>query len=181
LFETAEGGRYFGVQRFDRSHNRRFHVHSFGNLIQANFRVPSCDYSDLLRAAAVLTRGHGEVLKAFRQMVFNVCAHNRDDHAKNFGFLLDAGTGEWALAPAFDLTCSPGPGGEHTMTVAGEGRSPGVSHLLQVAQARDVARAEASAIMEEVRTAVARWPEFARHAGVTKARARDIGGLLGLK
>ena len=31
----------------------------------------------------------------------------------------------WRLAPAYDLTFSGGPGGEHWMTVAGEGRAPG--------------------------------------------------------
>jgi len=166
LFETPEGGRYFGVKRFDRDHNRRFHFHSFGNLIHADFRVPSCDYLDLLKVTALLTRDHGEVLKAFRRMVFNVYAHNRDDHAKNFAFLLDAGTGQWSLTPAYDLTFSPGPGGEHSMTVAGEGRAPGPDHFLRLARERDVSRAEASAIMDEVWTAVDRWPEFARQAGV---------------
>jgi serine/threonine-protein kinase HipA len=181
LFETPEGGRYFGVKRFDRERHRRCHVHSFGNLIQADFRIPSCDYLDLLQAAAVLTRDHGEVLKALRLMVFNVCAHNRDDHAKNFAFRLDHGTGAWSMSPAFDLSFSPGPGGEHTMTVAGEGRSPGASHILRAGLARDVSRAEALAVMDEVRAAVARWPEFAGLAGVGKARVRQIQGTLGLK
>jgi serine/threonine-protein kinase HipA len=180
LFATPEGGRYFGVQRFDRERNRRCHVHSFGNLLQTDFRVPSCDYLDLLQATAVLTRDHREVLKALRLMVFNVCAHNRDDHAKNFAFRLDHGTGAWSLSPAYDLCFSPGPGGEHTMTVAGEGRAPGSSHILRAGLARDVSRAEVLAIVDQVRAAVARWPEFAGRAGVGKARVRQIGGTLGL-
>jgi serine/threonine-protein kinase HipA len=180
LFETAEG-RYFGVQRFDRRHNRRFHVHTFGNLIHADFRVPSCDYLDLLQATSVLTRDHREVLKAVRWMVFNVYAHNRDDHAKNFGFILDAGTGAWALTPAYDLGFSPGPGGEHTMTVAGEGKCPGDSQLLQVAMARGVARGDASAIMDQVRAAVQRWPEFAKLAGVSRSRTLETGSKLGTR
>ena len=49
LFETAQGGRYFGIQRFDREGRRRMHVHSFANLIHADYRIPSCDYADLLR------------------------------------------------------------------------------------------------------------------------------------
>jgi serine/threonine-protein kinase HipA len=71
LFRTGKGC-YFGVKRFDRQHNRRRHVHTFGNLIQVDFRIPSCDYLDLLQATAVLTRDHREVLKALRWMVFNV-------------------------------------------------------------------------------------------------------------
>ena len=180
LFETRAGGRYFGVKRFDRQQNRRRHVHSFGNLIQTPFRIPSCDYLDLLQATAVLTRDHREVLKALRQMAFNVLAHNRDDHAKNFAFLLDATTGGWALTPAFDLCFSPGPGGEHTMTLAGEGRAPGAPHILQVGLARNASRGEVAAILDEVRAAVADWPEWARQAGVLPARAREIGLALGV-
>jgi len=180
LFRTGKGC-YFGVKRFDREHNRRRHVHTFGNLIQVDFRIPSCDYLDLLQVTAVLTRDHREVLKAMRWMAFNVYAHNRDDHAKNFGFMLDAGTGEWALTPAYDLSFSPGPGGEHTMTVAGEGKAPGAGHLLQVALERGVSRAEATVVMDEVRAAVARWPEFARLAGVSGGKAREIGTKLGAR
>jgi serine/threonine-protein kinase HipA len=174
LFETPGGGRYFGVKRFDRVRNRRFHVHTFGNLIQVDFRIPSCDYADLLKVTAVLTRNHGDVLKAFRWMVFNVYAHNRDDHAKNFAFLLQEATGEWFLTPSYDLTYSPGPGGEHAMTVGGEGRAPDRGHILRLAGERGLAPAEAGAIMAEVRDAVERWPEFAGQAGVPAAPARAI-------
>jgi serine/threonine-protein kinase HipA len=37
------------------------------------------------------------------QMVFNVVASNRDDHTKNFSFLMDE-NGQWSLSPAYDLT-----------------------------------------------------------------------------
>lgn len=153
-------------------------MHSFGNLIHADYRIPSCDYLDLLKVTALLTRDHGEVLKAFRRMVFNVLAHNRDDHAKNFAFLLDDRTGAWTLTPAYDLTFSAGPGGEHTMTLGGEGRNPGPSHILRLAQERDVSRAEAEAILGEVGAAVARWAEFSRQAGVPRRRSLAIGGHL---
>lgn len=179
LFETGGGGRYFGIKRFDREGNRRFHVHTFGNLIQTNFRIPSCDYLDLLRATALLTRDHSALREAFRRMVFNVLAHNRDDHAKNFAFLLDAGNRSWSLAPAYDLTFSRGPGGEHSMTLAGEGRRPGAAHFTRVALERDLKRSEAEAILEEVRAAVARWPEFAERAKVSGELAADITRALG--
>ena len=114
-------------------------------------------------------------------MVFNVFAHNRDDHAKNFAFRLNAADGEWSLSPAYDLTCSAGPGGEHTMTLAGEGRSPGPEHMLRLARDRDVSRVEASGIIEQVRAAVSRWPEFSDQAGVPAPRSLEIGRMLGLE
>jgi serine/threonine-protein kinase HipA len=32
-------------------------------------------------------------------MVFNVLAHNRDDHVKNFAFILNDATGDWDRDP----------------------------------------------------------------------------------
>lgn len=178
LFETARGRRFFGVKRFDRHGNRRLHLHTFGNLIQVNFRIPSSDYADLLKATSVLTRNHQDVLRAFRRMVFNVLAHNRDDHVKNFAFLLDDATGEWSLSPAYDLLHTPGPGGEHTMTVAGEGRAPGRLHMRALAAGADMSRREADRIIEEVQVAVARWRRYAGKAGVSAESVHRIAGSL---
>ena len=175
LFETREGDRFFGVKRFDRRGNRRFFVHTFGNLIQANFRVPSADYADLLKATSLLTRDHQEVVRTFRRMVFNVFAHNRDDHVKNSAFLLDATTGDWRLTPAYDLLFTTGPGGEHSMTVAGEGRNPDRSLMLQLARQTDISEREAERIIEQVRSAVSSWPDHASKGGVSAAGTKRIG------
>ena len=174
LFETSEGDRFFGSKRFDRDGKRRYHVHTFGNLIQSNFRIPSADYADLLKATSLLTRNHQDVLRACRCMVFNVLAHNRDDHVKNFAFLLDDTTGDWALSPAYDLLYAPGPGGEHTMSLAGEGKNPGRSHLLRLAAQADVAKREIVGIIDQVQAAVARWKDFAAAAGVSPVSIRQI-------
>jgi len=149
-------------------------VHTFGNLIESNFRIPSADYADLLKATSLLTRNHQDVLRAFRRMVFNVLAHNRDDHVKNFAFRLDDTTGEWSLTPAYDLLFTTGPGGEHTMTVAGEGRSPGLPHMRRLAEEAGVSYKEFSSIVGHVRAAVSRWSDHAERAGVTKTSAEDI-------
>jgi len=179
LFAAAGGGRFFGAARFDRRGNRRFHVHTFAGLIETDFRVPACDYADLLRAASLLTRNQREVARAFRLMAFNVLAHNRDDHAKNFAFLLDDETKEWRLAPAYDLTLAPGPGGEHTMTVAGEGRSPCAEHMQKLAAGAGIKRRAAAEVIAEVRAAVRRWPEFAEGAGLGREAAGKVAERLG--
>jgi serine/threonine-protein kinase HipA len=54
LFEVREG-LFFGVRRFDREGGRRLHMHSLGNLIGADFRVPSLDYEDVHKVVRVLT------------------------------------------------------------------------------------------------------------------------------
>ncbi len=61
-------------------------------------------------------------------------AHNRDGHVKNFAFILDDATGDWSLTPAYDLLYTPGHGGEHTMSLAGESKNPGRSHMLRLAE-----------------------------------------------
>ena len=110
-------------------------------------------------------------------MVFNVLAHNRDDHVKNFAFRMTA-EGAWELAPAYDLVFSPGPGGEHTMTIAGEGRAPARNHLLKLADLSGISDRDARTILDEVASAVAHWRAHARVAGVgartTKAIEKSV-------
>ncbi len=179
LFEVRRGRwvrRYFGVKRFDRAEgNRRKHMHTFANLIHANFRVPSTDYADLFKATRALTRNHRDMLRLFGMMAFNVAAHNRDDHAKNFAFVLDDETGGWSLAPAYDLIHTSGPGGEHTMTLLGEGRRPTGEHCLQLADQFGIKPRESAAIMEQVNSAVGRWAAFADQAGCSRRVTADIG------
>ena len=177
LFETRQGERFFGVERFDRQGNHRYHVHTFGNLIQANFRIPSCDYRQLLEVTRILTKNHQDVLECYRRMVFNVLTHNRDDHVKNFAFRL-TDEGNWELAPAYDLVFTPGPGGEHTMTVAGEGRAPARSHLLQLAGPAGLTSREAQSILDDVASAAARWRAYVRQAGVSPRTAKQVGNAI---
>ncbi|MCL2648471.1 MAG: type II toxin-antitoxin system HipA family toxin [Phycisphaerales bacterium] len=192
LFTTSEGDRFFGVKRFDRgptdsqkrprTNNRRYHVHTFGNLIQSNFRIPSADYADLLKATSLLTRNHQDVLRAFRRMVFNVLAHNRDDHVKNFAFLLNDTTGDWTLSPAYDLLHTPGlgPNGEHSMTIVGEGKHPARPHMLRIAEQSNISARDAAAIIDEVHSATTRWRTFAAKAKIPPATTRQVAKSLSI-
>ncbi len=162
---------YFGTQRFDRKLDRRVHVHTLSGLLHADHRYPSLDYDDILRAVAVLTKNASEVEKAYTLACFNVLAQNRDDHAKNFSFILNANY-TWAFAPAYDLTISSGPGGEQSTMVLGEGRAPGPTHLLNLAKKNGIRHA--SRILDQVQSAVARWKEFAREAGVGAKSTSEI-------
>src|SRR3546814_3665052 len=67
-------------------------------------------------------------------MVFNVLARNRDDHPKNHAFMMMF-DGRWTLTPAYDLTLSAGPGGEHSLAVGGEGRDPEHKHVMARSEA----------------------------------------------
>lgn len=169
LFEAGRN-RFFGVRRFDRHGNRRVHTHTLGNLIHSNFRVPSCDYSDYLKVVRILTKNHQDLRQAFRRMVFNVLTHNRDDHVKNVSFCLDE-SGDWSLACAYDLTFAPGPGGEHSMTVQGEGKTPGRREMWAVGLGVGLKDMDMAGMYDEVRAAVEQWPILADEVGLPEENA----------
>jgi serine/threonine-protein kinase HipA len=177
LFGVRDGRRFFGIQRFDRvgpGFAQRLHVHTLGGLIHADYRTPSCDYRDFIATTLHLTQSVAESAKAVRRMVFNVLAHNRDDHVRNFAFTMDA-LGGWRLSPAYDVTFSAGLNGEHTTSVNGSGARPSRAGMQQVAEeAGSVPAARVREIIEEVRAAVERWPEFADAAGVPRLRRATI-------
>lgn len=134
VFDLSPLQAALGIERFDLHQNMRVPIHSLAGFLQADFRIPSSvDYTTFLRATRMITRDEREVQKAFERAVFNVLFHNRDDHAKNFAYRMDAQR-HWQLAPCFDLTFSEGPGGEHQMDICGEGRQVRRSHLMQLAQ-----------------------------------------------
>jgi serine/threonine-protein kinase HipA len=133
FFALQDGLSAFGTRRFDRKPQHRVHMHSLAGLLHIHFQIPSIGYAELLRLTRRLTRDIREVKKALQRCIFNVLMHNRDDHAKNIAFLLNP-RNEWELAPAYDLTYCPGYRGEHFMDIAGEGKYPARSHILQVAK-----------------------------------------------
>lgn len=147
--------------------NQRFHVHTFGNLIHSNFRIPECNYETFLKVVLDLTKNHQDIIKGFRQMVFNVMANNRDDHVKNFAFMIDVNQ-EWVITPAYDLMYAEGPGGEHSMDLLGEGFSPGRQEVIQLGKKSGLSTNEVNNSIELVMTAVEKWPEYAQLAGVTE-------------
>jgi len=127
LFE----GKYFGVKRFDRDGRTKIHMLSAAGLLNADYRIPCLDYQGLLTACFKLTGDIEEVYKLYRFMVFNVLIKNRDDHARNFSFLLK--NNKWKLSPAYDMLPSNGFNGFHTTTIAGKG-DPKYTDIQSVAE-----------------------------------------------
>lgn len=166
---------YFGSKRFDRRHNQRIHMHTLAGLLHTDYRIPCLDYEDFLKVVYQLTKNHEEMKKAYHLTVFNVLSHNRDDHSKNFSFLMDH-QGAWRLAPAYDLLFSHGPGGEHSMTVMGEGKNPEISHLLALAEKFSIT--QASDIIEKVSVSIAQWLRFAAEAGVSLSSSAIISKII---
>jgi len=176
LFRTKRN-KYFGTKRFDREGNARIHMHSLGGLIHADHRSPSLDYDTVLRVTLALTRNIQDAEKAYTLACFNVLAHNRDDHVKNFSFLLNA-RNEWIFAPAYDLVFSYGPGGEQSMLVMGEGRNPGTAQLQALGKQHGIKNAPE--ILAKVERAVANWPRYAELAEVSRKSTKDVAAKIKL-
>ncbi len=167
LFKLNSGDRFFGIKRFDRKKNQRFHIHTFGNLIHSNFRIPECDYETFLKVTMDLTKNYQDLEQGFHQMIFNILANNRDDHVKNFAFMITE-KGEWAMTPAYDITFSRGPGGEHSMSVAGEGRSPGKQAISRLGQLTGFPQKNINNIIDQTIASLEQWSEFAGQAGINE-------------
>lgn len=118
-------GRYFTTRRFDiTTDGLRIHTVTAGGLLGVSLSQPVLDYGNLLALTGYLTQSVHDVEQMFRRMVFNYAADNKDDHCKNFSYLLteESGKPEWHLAPAYDLTrCIEGYNGEHATSVNGSG------------------------------------------------------------
>ncbi len=166
LFKSKIGSGHFGVKRFDRVGSKFTHMHTICGLLHADHRYPALDYSTIMKLTMLLTKNQHEVERQFRNAAFNVFAHNRDDHSKNFSFLMGE-DGSWSVSPAYDLTFSSGPGGEHCTSVMGEGRTPTESHLFKLAKANGIPDKISQQIIEQVKSAVMLWPTFAKEANVS--------------
>lgn len=137
LFESEKTKGYFGTRRFDRVNDSEYgkiHMVSAAGLLETSHRVPKLDYDILMRLTLQLTKSMEECEKLYRLMCFNVFAHNRDDHSKNFTFMYREQEKKWVLSPAYDLTYSNSIGGEHATMVSGNGKNPGMDDILAVAK-----------------------------------------------
>ena len=134
LFPSKICSGYFGIKRFDRKNGKKVHMVSASGLLETSHRLPNLDYNTLMKLTLELTRNYQDIEQLFKLMCFNVFAHNRDDHSKNFSFLFDDTKKEWHLSPAYDLTYSFSFNGEHATTINGEGKNPTLNDILAVAK-----------------------------------------------
>lgn len=118
--------KYFASRRFDlTTEGERIHTATAGGLLCLSLSEPVLDYSNLLALTGYLTQNSKYVEEMYRRMVFNYLADNKDDHCKNFSFLVRKDSGgkfAWHLAPAYDLTlCAEGYNGQHATSVNSTG------------------------------------------------------------
>ncbi|MCZ7534712.1 MAG: type II toxin-antitoxin system HipA family toxin [Acidimicrobiia bacterium] len=178
----AEGPRrHFMTRRFDReAGGRRHHLMSLCAMAHLDFNLTGVhSYDQYLETVRRLGLSPNQIAQAYRRMVFNVSAVNRDDHTKNLAFLLPE-RGRWQLAPAFDVTHAYRPDSpwtsKHLMSVNGRFDEIALSDLHAVAERHDVPGYKR--IIREVADAIDRWPHYAEQAEldavVTAEIAKDM-------
>lgn len=173
------GRRHFMTRRFDRlEHGEKLHMQSLGALAHFDFnQAGAYSYEQALMILRQLHLPMAAVEQQFRRMVFNIVARNQDDHVKNIAFLMDK-QGVWSLAPAFDLTYSYNPAGAwtstHQMTMNGKRDRFTMADFEACAKTALMKRGRAAAIVEEVVSAVRRWPEFAAEAELSEEWRDEI-------
>jgi serine/threonine-protein kinase HipA len=173
-----ENGRaHFLTRRFDRAGGDKVHMHSLCGLAHYDFnQAGAYGYEQAFAVMRRLRLPKTDALEQYRRMVFNVIARNQDDHTKNIAFLMSR-DGRWRLSPAFDVIYSHNPAGQwtnqHQMTIHGKRDHFTMADLLAVGESISIAKP--ARIIDAVRDAVGRWPEFARQAGVAPARIVEIG------
>lgn len=151
LFQSNKCSGFFGVKRFDRKNNEKIHMISVSGLLETSHRLPNLDYNILMKLTLKLTQSYQDIEQLYRLMCFNVFAHNRDDHSKNFSFIFDNNKKEWHLSPAYDLTYSSSFNDEHATTINGEGKNPTLGDILKVAQNIDMDLTNARDIALDIR------------------------------
>lgn len=174
------GRRHFMTRRFDRPGPReKLHMLSLGAIAHLDYNQAGAHgYEQALRVLRELGLPMDAIEEQFRRMLFNVVARNQDDHVKNIAFLMDK-SGRWSLAPAFDLTYAYNADGEwtsrHQMTIQGKRDDFVDADFEACARTASMKRGRWKEILDQVRTAVVRWPEFADEAGVDRHVRDGIG------
>lgn len=171
LFKSKNNNYFFGSKRFDRIKDEKLHLHSFAGLLHDNFRQSSLDYGHIMDCAFILEKDFNAYSKVLRLATFNVLAHNKDDHSKNFAFLMDK-DGKWKFAPAYDLTFSNSSFGLHSTTVAGESKNPSLDHLQKLAI--HFGLKNTNLIFDEVKEAISQFNALAKDLEINKSTVNMV-------
>lgn len=153
----------FLTRRFDRvKQTSRIHFASAMTLLGrqdgTDFHT-GASYLDI--AAFIIQNGrqvNNNLKELWTRIVFNVMVKNTDDHLRNHGFLLQEHG--WELSPAYDMNANP-QGNGLTLNISENDNSLDPELALSVAKHFRLKPQEASAIFNNIKNAVSKWPAIA--------------------
>lgn len=165
-----ENGRaHFMTKRFDRTDKgEKIHMQSLCGIRHFDFnQVGVYSYEQVFETMRMLRLSYPEAEQMFIRMVFNVLARNCDDHTKNFAFLMDQ-RGKWSLSPAYDICHAYRPGSiwvsSQSLQVNGKREGITDSDFLEVAKKMNIKKPDEK--INQVKTAVKKWSQFAEEVNV---------------
>jgi serine/threonine-protein kinase HipA len=186
LFEEGDRA-HFMTRRFDRPKDgSKIHHASLYGMAHMQYSAPgshSYSYEDYFEMIEALDLEPIQRIEAYRRMVFNVLACNRDDHTKNFGFLLDSET-QWKLSPAFDITYAfnPGPGkwtATQQLSIRGKREAITLEDLLTMGRQCNIATLpKLKKAIDRVIDSLQQWKHFAEQAAVGDSEVSKIGAAI---
>jgi len=152
----------------------KLHMHSACGLLDADFRTPSLDYEELIKASRQLCKSPAVGQLQFRRAMFNLFSANQDDHSKNWSFL-QSDDGSWQVAPFYDATFSPHPFNEHATAFAGYGKQPPLKTIQRLAATAGFSSwTQAQQDIRETVEILSGFNEIARLEGVRKSTVDAI-------
>lgn len=172
-----ENGRaHFMTKRFDRVDEKKLHMQSLCGIAHYDFNMAGAySYEQAFTIMRKLRLSKADAAEQYRRMLFNIIARNLDDHTKNIAFLMEP-DGKWTLSPAYDVIYSHNPAGkwtnQHQMGVNGKRDHITREDLIIVGESISLSKPEE--IINDVVTAIEKWPEIAREAGVNDRTINEI-------
>jgi len=168
---------HFMTKRFDRHFGEKIHMQTLSGIAHYDFNnIGSTSYEQLFQVMRKLKLGNNQLEQMFRRMVFNVVGRNQDDHTKNTSFLLPK-KGIWELSPAYDITYSYNPAqgrntSKHQMSINGKREDINRVDLIKIANDNMIKRP--SVIIDEVITAISKWPSLAKEHEIGIGKIKKI-------
>jgi hypothetical protein len=175
---TDGGGQIFLSRRYDRQASARTHRVSMYSLLHSNEvrDIHDGDYALMFRALHKLVpegEWAAQATELLRRMAFAVGMNVLDDHLRNHEMLLDAETGTWRLAPAYDLMPESARAAHgcglfgHPRAVLNLDDPEGLRFWHKVADEVGLTRVHVEDVVAEVRQAiVTHWPRLVETSGL---------------
>lgn len=160
----------FMTRRFDRTADgKRIHFTSAMTQLGYTDGADATSGVSYLELVDFLTNNGANVKndlhELWRRILFSICVSNTDDHLRNHGFLLSEDG--WRLSPAYDINpIETGTGLK--LNISENENSLDIDLALEVHEFFRLNKAEAMAIVGQVKSAVSKWRELATSYGISK-------------
>ena len=166
---------HFMTKRFDRTEKGdKLHTHTLCGIAHFD-RDERFSYEQIFQTIRSLHLPYSDMEQMYRRMVFNIVARNQDDHTKNHSFIMKP-TGEWSLAPAYDLCYAYSPSGkwtnQHQLSLNNKRDNFTMKDLLAVAENADIRNA--NDIIKNTIDVVSEWEKFAKNVDVKSEHIQQI-------